>query len=446
MKVRDILILASFFTAVFTTTAQEKPNIVILFVDDYGYMDIGYRNNTFQTPNLDQLRQEGMDFTRAYIPTPTCSPSRASLLTGKEAVRMQMVRHIPKGNDGTEFSIFEKDPAQMPTRNWLPLEEITYAERLGEYGYHNKFIGKWHLGQGKYFPQYQGFDEVYGVTDAGHPASYYYPFFKEGEDPMAFFETGYAKGEDYLTDVLTDHAVEFIDGYDKNEPFAMTFWYYSVHGPSIGRKDLLAKYQKQGLKGKYAHHAAMVEAMDQSVGRIRKALQNKGIADNTVIILLSDQGGAYTNAPLRGGKKGGDTLAEGGAKVPMMVYYPGVTKPSTVCDIPVQSIDVYPTLIEIASGKKCKEKQVNGKSLMPLLQSKKTKERPLFFYRSYEDQYTSVIRGDWKLIKYRSGKQQLYNLNNDIDETDNLVSTQPKITKKLNKCLSKWEKEAVPTY
>ncbi|WP_422080906.1 sulfatase [Ulvibacterium sp.] len=425
--------------------AQEKPNIVILFIDDYGYMDIGYRNAIFQTPNLDQLKKEGMDFTRAYIPTPTCSPSRASLLTGKEAVRMQMVRHIPPNNGG-EFSILEKDPAQMPTRNWLPLKEVTYAETLKKYGYYNAFFGKWHLGEGEHYPQNQGFDEVYGATDAGHPQSYYYPFFKDGQDPKGYFAPSMVNKGDYLTDVLTDNAVDFIDSYDKDQPFVLTFWYYSVHGPSIGRKDLLAKYQKQGLEGKYAHHAAMVEAMDESVGRVRQALEDKGIADNTVVILISDQGGAYSNAPFRGGKKGGDTLAEGGARVPMIVYYPGVTQANSICETPVQSIDVYPTLVEIASGEKCKEKQINGKSLMPLLRLKKTKERPLFFFRSYEDQYTSVIRGDWKLIKYRSGKFQLYNLENDTGETTNLVTTHPTIAKKLKKCLAKWEKEAVPTY
>jgi len=280
----------------------KKPNIVLLFIDDYGWADIGYRTPVFKTPNLDQFKTESLDFTRAYIPTPTCSPSRLSILTGKEAVRLEMSRHIPEEKDfiNEDYNIWKTDPMQRPSRNYLPLEEVTYAEKLKEYGYYNMFIGKWHLGKGKHYPEYQGFDKTFGTTDNGHPKSYYYPFFKKG-DPKEF-QKNYKKG-DYLTDVLTDGAVDFIKNYDKATPFMLSFWYYSVHGPSVGRKDLLQKYKEAGLKGKYAHHAAMVEAMDESIGRVRKAIKEKGIENNTVIIVMSDQGGAYTNAPLSGGKK-----------------------------------------------------------------------------------------------------------------------------------------------
>lgn len=424
---------------------SEKPNIVLLFVDDYGWADVGYRNDTFNTPNIDQLKKEGLDFNRAYIPTPTCSPSRLSLLTGKEAIRLGMPRHISidKNNPEAEYNLWPTDPVQRPSRNYLPLEEVTYAERLKELGYYNYFVGKWHLGHVGRYPVDQGFDEEFGTTDHGHPKSYYYPFFKDG-DPRGFMDN-YKEG-DYLTDVLTDGAVDFIKGYDKKQPFMLSFWYYSVHGPSIGRKDLLKKYQDAGLVGKYAHHAAMVEAMDESVGRVRKALTEKGIADNTVIIVLSDQGGAYTNAPLSGGKKGGNTLGEGGARVPFMVYYPEVTTPNTVSDVPVQSIDLYPTLVEIASGKKCEDKQINGVSLMPLLKGKKIAKRNLYFFRSYEDQYAAVISGDWKLVKYHSGKFQLFNVTDDISEQNDLIGKGLEMETKLKSDILKWEKEAVPVY
>ncbi|WP_193315969.1 sulfatase [Flavicella marina] len=425
--------------------AQKKPNIVLLFVDDYGWNDIGYRNDSFQTPNLDQLKTESLDFERAYIPTPTCSPSRLSLLTGKEAVRLQMVRHIhldPKNPDA-KFGSWPKDPVQMPSLNYLPLEEVTYAERLKEYGYYNMFVGKWHLGHQGRYPIDQGFDAEFGVTDHGHPKSYYYPFFKGG-DPNNFM-AAYTKG-DYLTNVLTDGAVDFIKTYDKADPFMLSFWYYSVHGPSVGRKDLLKKYQDKGITGKYAHHHAMVEAMDESVGKVRAALKEKGIADNTIIIVLSDQGGAYSNAPLRGGKKGGDTLAEGGARVPFMIYYPGVTTPNTVCHTPVQSIDLYPTLVEIASGKKCRDKQIQGVSLLPIIEGRGIKNRNLFGFRSYEDQYASITNGDYKLIKYHSGKYQLYNVVQDRSEENDLMGKGLKIEKKLIKDLAKWEKKAVPSF
>ncbi|RKR12159.1 arylsulfatase A-like enzyme [Maribacter vaceletii] len=423
----------------------KKPNIVLLFVDDYGWSDVGYRNPIFNTPNLNKLKEDGLDFSRAYIPTPTCSPSRLSILTGKEAIRLGMPRHIsidPKDPDA-EYNLWPTDPVQRPSRNYLPLEEVTYAERLKEYGYYNYFVGKWHLGHKGRYPKDQGFDAEFGTTDHGHPKSYYYPFFKDG-DPNGFMKN-YKEG-DYLTDVLTDGAVDFIKTYDKENPFMLSFWYYSVHGPSIGRKDLLKKHQDAGLEGKYAHHAAMVEAMDESVGRVRKALEEKGIADNTVILAISDQGGAYTNAPLSGGKKGGNTLGEGGARVPFIAYYPGVTKANAVCEIPIQTIDVYPTLVEIASGEKCTDKQINGVSLMPLLQGKTIAKRNLYFFRSYEDQYAAVIAGDWKLIKYHSGKFQLFNVAKDISEKDDLIGKGLAIEEQLKTDIAAWEKEAVPEY
>ncbi len=416
-----------------------KPNIVILFVDDYGWADVGYRNAKFHTPNINQLKDDGMDFTRAYIATPTCSPSRASLLTGKEPVRIQMVRHI--GDELIEeYHQWETDPVQMPSRNWLPLEEITYAERLKEFGYYNMFIGKWHLGREEFFPVYQGFDTQYGTSHHGHPKSYYHPFFKS-DNPLPEFSE-----DDYLSDVLTDEAERFIKEYDKDQPFMLSLYYYNVHGPQIGRKDFVEQYEEEGLKGKDAEYAGQVSAMDESVGRVRKVLEEKGIADNTVIVFLSDQGGLFSNIPLSGGKRGGNTLGEGGARVPLIVHYPGHTEAKSTCDFPVQSLDIYPTLIEIASGKECTDKQINGKSLIPLLHGKKMENRNLFFFRSYEDQYAAIMNGDWKLIKYHSGKYELFNIAQDISEQHNLVETEPNLAAKMIEDLASWEDEAVPTY
>ncbi|MDO7173161.1 sulfatase [Mariniflexile sp. AS56] len=424
---------------------SKQPNIVLLFVDDWGWADIGYRNPLFETPNINQLKTESLDFNRAYIPTPTCSPSRASLLTGKEAVRMEMVRHISGNPDEEKYSLWPGDPVQMPSINYLPVEEVTYAERLKEYGYYNMFIGKWHLGHEANYPDKQGFDEMYGTTNAGHPKNYYFPFFNADEDPKEFLKSGLKEG-DYLTDVLTNGATDFIKNYDKNEPFMLSFWYYTVHGPQVGRKDLIAKYKAKGMEGKYADLGAMVETLDESVGKVRKALEEKGIADNTIIILISDQGGAFPNTPLSGGKKGGNTLGEGGARVPFMVYYPGVTKANTVTDIPVQSLDLYPTLIEIASGKKCTDDWIQGKSLMPILKGDTMEKRKLYFFRSYEDQYAAVIDGDWKLIKYHSGKFQLFNVKEDISEQNDLIDKNLEKGKELKKAIAEWEKEAVPVY
>lgn len=428
---------------------SEKPNIVLLFVDDWGWADVGFRNPIFHTPNIDQLKKDGLNFERAYIATPTCSPSRASLLTGKEPVRFQMTRHIidnkekeALGGGNEEFNLWPNDPVQRPSRNWLPLDEVTYAERLKEFGYYNMFMGKWHLGGEEYHPTEQGFDAQFGTTNAGHPRSYYPPFFKPEQDPMGF-ASNYK--EEYLTDVLTSGAEKFISEYDKEEPFMLSMWYYNVHGPFVGRKDWLEKYKAEGLKGDYAEYAAMVSVMDESVGRVRKALEQKGISENTVVILLSDQGGKFTNAPLSGGKIG-NTLGEGGARVPFIVNYPGVTKAGSTTSTPVQSLDLYPTLVEIASGKECTDSQISGKSILPLLKGEKMAPRNMFFFRSYEDQYTAIISGDWKLVKYHTGKFQLFNVVEDISEQKDLMGEELEKAKMLQAALLRWEKEAVPSF
>ncbi|NND09243.1 MAG: sulfatase [Saprospiraceae bacterium] len=421
-----------------TTMAQvppQRPNIVILFVDDLGWNDLGYRNPKFHTPNIDQLRADGFEFTRAYIPTPTCSPSRVSLLTGKEAVRIQMVRHI-SGDPESEFSLWPSDPVQLPSRNWMPLEEITYAERLKEFGYYNQFIGKWHLGHEPYHPIHQGFDAQFGTGNHGHPGNYYSPFFKT-LDPLKE-----AAQEAYLTDVLTVHAESFIQEYDKLQPFLLSLWYYNVHGPHIGREDFVKRYTREGLKGKEAEYAAMVSTVDESVGRVRQVIKDRGMADRTIIIFISDQGGYFDNPPFRGGKRGGETLCEGGARVPLLIYYPGLNLAPKTSAVPVQSLDIYPTLVEIASGKKCKDRHVDGKSLLPVLNGKKMRKRDLFFFRSYEDQYAAIISGDWKLIKYHSGKFELFNISTDIAEAKNLIGQRYRQEVTLKKRLSRWEKVA----
>ncbi len=438
-----IILATSLFFFFTVSQAQTKPNILVFFVDDYGWADLGYRNPEFNTPNIDKLKTDGMEFTRAYVATPTCSPSRASLLTGKESVRLEMPRHItdedPNFGSG-KYNFWPADPVQMPSINYLPLEEITYAERLKEFGYYNIFIGKWHLGVEKYYPVHQGFDAEYGITTSGHPNSYYQPFFK-GSDVFKDIPE-----DKYLTDVLTDKAVDFIQNYDNSKPFSLTVWHYGVHGPQIGRKDLVPQYKVKGWEDRYAEYGSMVTAMDESLGRIRKALEEKGLDKNTIILFTSDQGGYFTNYPLRGKKTGGFTLGEGGARVPFILYYPGLTQAKTECDVPIQTIDVYPTLVEIASGKPCREKQIQGKSILPLVKGGEFPDRSLYFFRSYEDQYTAIIKGDWKLIKYHKGVSELYNVKKDIGEVSNLIFNNPSIAKKLEKELVEWEKVAVPVY
>ncbi|EMI22880.1 N-acetylgalactosamine 6-sulfate sulfatase (GALNS) [Rhodopirellula maiorica SM1] len=427
-----------------TTTSPKQPNIVLLFVDDYGWADMGCRNPVFETPNIDKLVHEGLDFRQAYIACPTCSPSRGTLLTGKHPVRLDLVRHIPTGpkhpdfdifgRTKTEFNLLETDPAQFPCRNWLPLEETTYAEALDELGYYNEFVGKWHLGHEEYHPVKQGFDEQIGTSNWGHPKSYHPPYFVNSD--VLADET-----DRYLTDKLTDESVQFIDSYHKAQPFMLSLWYYTVHGPHDGREDLVKHFQEKGVTGAYAHYAAMVKALDESVGRVRDAIKAKGIEDNTIVILLSDQGGAFDNPPFHGGKKI-DTLYEGGARVPFVFHWPGVTKPGSQNNSIVQSTDLFPTLLEIAGGDPSKYKDLDGLSLVSTIKNNSTLKRdePIFGYRAYEDLYASVRQHDWKLLAYRSGLVKLYNIANDIGELHDLSQTHPEKTQELVQKLAAWER------
>ena len=424
--------------------AGERPNIVLFFVDDLGWSDLGYRNPVFESPNIDALAKEGLSFEQAYITCPTCSPSRGTLLTGKHPARLKLVRHIPSntkygfdkfGRTDKPFNMWDTDPAQFPSVNWLALEHTTYAEVLKEQGYYNLFIGKWHLGHEKYHPIHQGFDRQIGTSNAGHPNSYYPPYFKN-LDVMA------DEKKRYLTDKLTDEAVNFIEQYDRNQPFMLSFWYYTVHGPHQGRKDLVKHFEAKGLTGKYAHYAAMVKAVDESIGRVRSALKKKGIEKETIIIFLSDQGGYFENPPFHGGKRV-DTLYEGGARVPFIFHWPGVTQPSTKNKSVVQSTDLFPTLIEITGGDPTIFRDLDGISLLSTIKENSTLQRDesIYGYRAYEDLYASVREGDWKLLAYRSGNLKLYHVTQDIKEEKDLAKVHPEKVKELTTKLRAWEKE-----
>ncbi|GAB5561388.1 MAG: hypothetical protein SynsKO_30350 [Synoicihabitans sp.] len=419
-SVKIFLILALLGSALGVAAGEKaQPNIVLFFVDDMGWSDLGYRNPVFESPNIDALAAESVDYQQAYIPTPTCSPSRATLLTGQHPARLRMVRHIPKdaanGFDkfrrtDQEFNLLKSDPAQFPSRNWVPLEEITYAEALRDLGYYNLFVGKWHLGHEPYHPIHQGFDRQIGTSNAGAPKSYYPKYF-QNSDVLA------EEKERYLTDLLTDETVAFIEDYDREQPFMVSMWYYSVHSPHQGRKDYVEHFEAKGLSGRFANYAAMVKSVDDSVGRVRAALAEKGIDRETVIIFLSDQGGYFENPPFHGGKMS-DTLYEGGARVPLMINWPGVTLAHVKQESIVQSTDLFPTLVEIAGGDVSGFEKLDGLSLVPTLRSTETWTRPtaIFGYRAYEDLYASVREGDWKLMAYRSGYTKLYNLKHDLGE------------------------------
>ncbi len=441
----SLLLLGSGIAPTVAATKEEKMNIVLLFVDDLGWADVGFRNPKFDTPNIDRLMGESMNFERAYVAQPASSASRAGLLTGKEPVRTGIVRHIENkdAGSGREYNMWSNDPINMPSRNWLPLDEVTYAERLQELGYYNMFVGKWHMGDTDYWADQQGFDQCFGLSDYGNVSSYYAPFFRF---PNGDNTTKDAPKGTLMSDYLTDRAVEMIESYDGEKPFQLSMFYYNVHTPNQGKKELVAMYKKRGMAERDANYAAQVAVVDNSVGRIRKALEEKGIAKNTVVVFFSDQGGPFNNYPLRGCKLIDDTMAEGGIRVPLLVYYPGVTKANSNCDTPVSAIDLYPTFVEIASGKECKDKQIQGTSLLPLLKGKKMQERNLYFWRSYHDQYAALICGDWKIIKWYSGKYQMYNLRTDVGETTDVQQVETKRFEQMKKDLWQWEQQTIPTY
>lgn len=427
-----------------TEYKESKPNIVLFFVDDLGWSDMGFRNPVFETPNLDKLSKTGINFQQAYIASPTCSPSRATLVTGQHPARLQMVRHIPGGikygfdkfhRTENEFHLLERDPAQFPSRNWLPLDRLTYAEALKKLGYYNLFIGKWHLGSEEYHPIHQGFDEQIGTTNYGHPKSYYPQYFKQ--------ETDFPdENNTYLTDRLTKHAADFIKKYDKEKPFMLTFSYYAVHTPHIGREDWLAYFKEKGLDERYANYAAQVKVLDESVGKVLEAISERGIEEETIILFISDQGGYFENAPLRGGKMK-ETLFEGGARVPFFVHWPGVTQPNSSNNSIVQSTDLFPTLVEIAGGNPEDYQDLDGVSLVSTIKenSELKRNEPIYGYRAYEDLYVSVREDQWKLLAYRSGKVELYDIDNDPEESTDVASEQAEKVEELVKKLTRWEKE-----
>ncbi|MCL2913704.1 sulfatase [Shewanella corallii] len=425
---------------------KNQPNILLLFADDLGWTDLGYRSGRWDTPNIDALKQQSLEFTRAYVASPTCSPSRASVITGQHPARLKMPRHIPDGKQElgfdkfhratTEFHRLPTDPAQEPSRNYLPLELTSIAEAVKPLGYYTAFSGKWHLGSEEYFPVKQGFDEQFGVSTAGHPKSYTAPFWEPYRNPYPDAPKG-----KYLTERLTDDVVAFIKGYDKQQPFMLTNFYYTVHTPHRGPAAGVKKYMERGLDKRYANFGAMVEALDTSVGRILAALEESGQADNTIVIFYSDQGGYFTNAPLRGGKIGGMALYEGGARVPMLVRWPGVTKAGAVSEQLVLSTDILPTFVDIGGGEPGDFDNLDGQSMVPLIKGQSSDRQEVILYRNYEDAYAAVIGERWKLIAFVSGKAELYDLQNDPAESTDIAAKHPGRVTAMKQTLLDWQKD-----
>jgi arylsulfatase A-like enzyme len=429
-------------------TAESRPNIILIVADDLGWADLGcYGSRYHRTPNLDRLANEGMRFTQAYAACPVCSPTRAALMTGKYPARLDLTDWLPGRADMPSQRLLR--PA---FRQQLPLEETTLAERLREAGYATASIGKWHLGGAGFEPQRQGFDMNIAGDEAGSPRSYFAPYQRGGRYIPGLEQA--PEGE-YLTDRLTAEAEKFIE-QNRGRPFFLYLPHFAVHIPMQARPDVIAKYEalpKPALPQNNPVYAAMLESLDESVGRVRQRLEELKLADRTVVIFTSDNGGlattegpqtpATSNAPLREGK---GFLYEGGIRVPLLVKWPGITRAESVCEVPVCSIDLVPTVREILN-RDATDDAADGVSLVPLLrESGRLAERALFWhYPHYSNQGMqpgSAIRdGDDKLIEfYETGRIELFDLKNDPGEGTNLTDRFPEKAAHLAARLRQWRK------
>ncbi len=468
-------IIASLAVWICCQAAHQKgktpPNVVLIVADDLGWMDLGYSGSSFyETPNIDALAASGMIFTDAYAASPVCSPTRSSIMCGKAPARTGNTDWFGAPQPGDDFPVWmghknrQLEPAAY--KEYMPLEEITIAEALRDNGYKTFIAGKWHLGHNeKYWPEHQGFEINKGGFSMGHPPvndkadGYFSPY----GNPRLIDGP---KGE-YLPYRLADETRKFIKE-NKDKPFFVYYPFYLVHTPLQARKELISKYQHKRdslkLTDKFIEfgdrklrtiqsnvvYAAMVEAMDQMVGEIAKEVKDAGIEDNTIIIFTADNGGLSTNSaptsnrPLKGGK---GWIYEGGIREPMFIVWPGTIQPNSQCNEPVITTDFYKTIVEM-TGIANPDQSTDGKSLVPLLKQDEGFERKALYwhYPHYSPQGgkpASAIRsGDWKLIKnYENNQVELYNLKDDIGETNDLSGKNIEIKQHLANEMAKWLKE-----
>lgn len=401
-----------------------KPNIVFFLIDDLGWRDLGCCGSTFyQTPSIDRLATEGVRFTDAYASAPLCSPTRASILTGKSPARLHLT-YILGGQAQPNTKL--QPPAWT---QHLPLEEVTFAEALKQGGYATAQFGKWHVGDAQFSPENQGFD----VAVPAEPAK---------------------NRHDKNVDQLTDAAIEFIRSHAAG-PFLAYLCHHTVHVPLEADKAKSDAYQKVAPPTGQNHPimAAMIESLDQSVGRVLRTLNELGIAHNTVVIFTSDNGGlrlvqegkrvvtATDNSPSRAGKA---TLYEGGTRVPLLIKWPGVAQPGATSSVPVISSDLYPTLLDLAGLPARPSQHQDGLSLSPLLKGDGSLGREALFwhfphYHSGTKPGGSVRAGDWKLIEFfEDNRVELYNLKDDTGESTNLAAKMPEKATALRKMLHHW--------
>jgi arylsulfatase A-like enzyme len=426
---------------------SEKPNVVVILADDFGWTDLAcFGSEFYESPHLDRLAADGMKFTQNYSACTVCSPTRAALLTGKYPARLHITDWIPG---------LMPDNPKLLVPDWskqLPLEEVTLAEGFKRAGYATASIGKWHLGGEGYEPERQGFDLNIAGANAGSTPSFFSPWrlpkLPEGPDGA------------YLTDRLGEEAVKFIE-QSKDGPFFLYMPHFAVHTPIQGKAELVEKYQRKLKPGQDQNnpaYAAMIESMDATVGRIRAKLAELKLAERTIILFTSDNGGRIpttSNKPLRYGKA---SAYEGGVRVPLIVYWPGVTKAGSASDAPTITMDLFPTIVEMC-GLQAAVKDANhgaaprldGVSLTPVLRGTGAIERDILFWHYPHHQhyqlggtmpYGAIRSGDYKLVEfYNDMHVELYNIREDIGEQRDLAAAQPERVNELRDRLHAWRKE-----
>jgi arylsulfatase A-like enzyme len=442
-----------------------QPNIIVLLIDDLGWRDLTcYGSAFYETPNLDRLAGSGMRFTHGYASCPVCSPTRASIMTGKYPATVGITNFIAGQAEGRL-----KCP---PYLHYLPLEETTVAAALREGGYATWHVGKWHLGGGDYEPQHHGFDVNVGGGSPGMPGHGYFSPWK-----LPHLEEG-PEGQ-YLTDRLTDEAIRLVRGRDAERPFFLHMSHYAVHVPIEAPADLVEKYRtkaarlgldevetfREGERFPSLHkrdrrvrrrlvqsdpvYAAMIENLDANIGRLLAAVEAEGLADDTLVLFTSDNGGLATaegsptcNAPLAEGK---GWMYEGGTRVCLVASWPGCVSAGATCEVPVTSTDFYPTFLEAAGLPPRPGQHVDGVSLMPLLEGGDSLARDAIYwhYPHYANQggtpACSVRAGDWKLIEFfEDGRLELYRVAEDVGEAENLAAKETRERDRLHEMLVDW--------
>jgi arylsulfatase A-like enzyme len=435
------------------------PNIVLIMADDLGATDLGcFGSKFYESPNLDRLAAQGMRFTAAYSCGPNCVPTRAALMSGQYSPRTGIFTVGDSARGQEQFRKLKP----VPNRTALPSDAITMAEALRNAGYATAMFGKWHLGEGQSHPSKQGFDEA--IVSMGR----HFGFRTSPPQP--------AKEGEYLADFLTDRAVDFIarqkPDLGKQRPFFLFLSQFVVHSPWDAKPELVERFKNKAASGGHreAAYAAMILSLDESVGRVMAAMEEHGLAENTLVVFVSDNGGVggygniggrniTDNAPLRGGK---GMLYEGGIRVPMIARWPGVVRGGSTCDVPVASIDFFPTFLEVAGRSPAESIDgaklvLDGESLVRLLRSSGSgalKRDTLYWHfpcyleanvqrGTWRTTPAGALRsGDYKLIEFfETGAVELYNLRDDPGETKDLSRAQPEKTADLTARLRGWRKQ-----